>query len=165
MKVPLQWMEARRQVHRLQQQLRQFVPQNMLPQLVFMERFPLTPSGKIDVEALPLPNFSFGVDEVVGEREKLLADAWKKVLGVSHVSRQENFFDLGGNSINIIELYEMLQESFPQIKLVDLFEHSTIMRQAQFITALSSEDHGDIKVRMSKKRQRLLARKKQGENE
>jgi thioesterase domain-containing protein len=69
---------------------------------VRLEAFPLTPNGKLDRRALPLPDeeaYARAAYEVPqGEIETVLAAIWSELLGVERISRTDNFFHLGGHS-------------------------------------------------------------------
>ena len=85
------------------------LPEHMVPAAyVSVEAMPLTPSGKLDRKALPLPRVEdFGVEtyEVpVGSVEASLAVIWIKILGVDKVGRSDNFFNLGGHSLLAVRL-------------------------------------------------------------
>ena len=90
---------------RLQEFLRRQLPDYMVPTaFVVMERFPLTPNGKLDRTALPNPDLVErpDADAFVAPRtpmEALLAEVWQTLLGVERVSVRDNFFDLGGHSL------------------------------------------------------------------
>jgi acyl carrier protein len=91
---------------------------------------PLTPNGKVDRKALPDSEPERHRSIYVAPdtlEQKLLATIWLQVLGITKVGTQDNFFDLGGNSIAIIQLHAIIQErlnrTFP---LIAMFEYPTI---------------------------------------
>jgi len=103
----------------LRDHLRAVLPEYMLPQhVVFLEAIPLLPNGKTDRNALPAPSTpaSSTPDRTIvaprNEAESVVADIWKSLLGVPHVSITDNFFDLGGHSLlamrAVIELEKRL---------------------------------------------------------
>src|SRR5262245_52173189 len=68
------------------------------------------------------------------EIELKIATAWQEVLGVETVGMQDNFFDLGGNSLLIIQLYDKLRQVFgTQLLLTDLFQYPTISSLANYL--------------------------------
>ncbi|WP_259376937.1 phosphopantetheine-binding protein [Caldimonas thermodepolymerans] len=80
----------------------------MLPQhYVQLQAIPLLPNGKIDRKALPAPteasaDASAPVRDAAAPRtpaEAAVAEIWKRLLGIEHVSPSDNFFDLGGHSL------------------------------------------------------------------
>jgi amino acid adenylation domain-containing protein len=110
--------------------LAQVLPGYMIPSyFTVLPRLPLTPNGKIDREALPGPEIksSAGYIKPATHREKLAVAAWEELLGVERVGIDDNFFDLGGNSLNIVQLAARLQEAFEQdIDTLTLFRFPTI---------------------------------------
>jgi amino acid adenylation domain-containing protein len=88
----------------LRDALRGSLPGYMTPSgFIFLKKFPLAPSGKIDREALrqiqPPESESSG-EPPAGEIEKMLAEIWKQIFNREFISRRDNFFDLGGDSLN-----------------------------------------------------------------
>ncbi|MEK1834352.1 MAG: non-ribosomal peptide synthetase [Pseudomonas sp.] len=69
-----------------------------------------------------------------------LENVWREVLERQQLSRTQNFFDLGGNSLSIVVLHERLQREFNlKIPLVRLFQYSTIETQVELVRAHSGE--------------------------
>jgi Phosphopantetheine attachment site len=69
--------------------------------------------------------------------EEIVAAIWKEVLGLETVSTQDNFFDLGGNSLLMIKVYTRLCEAIHNnLLVVDLFRYSTIEKLAEAIGPL-----------------------------
>ena len=96
--------------------LREKLPVYMIPAVyVFLDTLPLTPNGKVDRHALPVPQ-QVGVEIQVASHppqslmEKTIADIWQKVLKVSQVEIYDNFFDLGGHSLQALQVVAGLQE-------------------------------------------------------
>jgi amino acid adenylation domain-containing protein len=85
----------------VRQRLSARLPEYMVPtQIVVLEQFPLTSSGKIDRKALPAPVFAataFRAPQT--ETEKIVAGIYAQVLGVERVGVDDSFFELGGNSL------------------------------------------------------------------
>jgi len=95
------------------------LPPYMMPsQFIFLESFPLTSNGKIDRKALPkeTPPAAAGDDgqpaELDGQIEEMLAATWAEALGLSHVGRKDNFFDLGGHSLSALKVAFKIQQIF-----------------------------------------------------
>ncbi|MCI5137749.1 MAG: non-ribosomal peptide synthetase, partial [Candidatus Electrothrix sp. AR1] len=125
-------------------ELREFLgstlPDYMVPSaFVLLDAFPLTPNGKIDRRALPVPDSSSMVRETefVAPRntlEEQLAEIWSEVLGISPVGIRDNFIELGGHSLLAIRviglLYDRLQVELP---ITRLFQNPTIAKLAEAV--------------------------------
>ncbi|MFI2352996.1 non-ribosomal peptide synthase/polyketide synthase, partial [Streptomyces sp. NPDC019443] len=107
---------------------------------------PLTPNGKLDRTALPLPDGtarSGSAGEYVAPRtevERILAEVWAQVLGVERVGIEENFFDLGGDSITSIRVAAKSREFGVHVTVAQLFEHQTVAGLASVASGESSLD-------------------------
>ncbi|HKG81116.1 MAG TPA: AMP-binding protein, partial [Pyrinomonadaceae bacterium] len=131
----------------LRQHLLQRLPEWMAPNLfVELEKWPMTPNGKIDRKALPAPD---GMrpeieDLYVAPRtaqEEILAGIWQQLLGVAQVSIHDNFFTLGGHSLLATQLVSRLREAFAvEMSLRQLFEGPTIAELAQRIEETRQTD-------------------------
>ncbi|MBJ3789389.1 non-ribosomal peptide synthetase, partial [Bacillus sp. OA1] len=90
--------------------LAKLVPSYMIPTFfVEVESIPLTPSGKVDRHSLPSPrslpkNEEESMMSPSNELESLLVEIWKSILKIEAVGVEDDFFDLGGNSLLAIEL-------------------------------------------------------------
>ncbi|MFC3396063.1 amino acid adenylation domain-containing protein [Brenneria rubrifaciens] len=98
----------------LRRQLSQHLAEYMVPSaFVILDAFPLTPNGKLDRKALPVPDqtavVSRGYEAPQGEVETALADIWQDLLGVTRVGRHDHFFELGGHSLMAVSLIERLR--------------------------------------------------------
>ncbi|MFJ7589636.1 amino acid adenylation domain-containing protein [Streptomyces sp. NPDC097617] len=127
-------------------ELREFVsarlPVHMVPSaLVCLERFPLTPSGKVDRLALPAPEHAAAAPASALEprtgTERLLAQIWSDVLGVPTVSVTDNFYELGGDSILGIRVVARAKKAGLVISAKDVFRKQTIAELAT--TAVAAE--------------------------
>jgi len=123
-------------------ELRVFVqsllPDYMVPSsYVFLDSLPLTTNGKVDRKALPKPdtirpNLEETFVAPTGAVESALAEIWAEVLGLERVGVHDNFFDLGGHSLLLMQLHGKINEKFQtDISLVELFEYSTVHAQAK----------------------------------
>lgn len=83
--------------------LRQTLPEYMVPSVfVRLDAMPTTPNGKVDRKALPPPDLAAAAADYVAPRndaERVLADVFKRVLGVTRVGAHDDFFALGGHSL------------------------------------------------------------------
>lgn len=122
---------ARPSVNELRAGLAETLPDFMVPsQIVLLERMPLTPNGKIDRKALPMP--SGRVEQGVitaaeGDMETGIAAIWRDALGLENVSVTENFFDLGGHSLLVVQVQRRMKEELGrEVAITDLFRFPTI---------------------------------------
>lgn len=120
----------------LRNHAKQKLPEFMVPAaFVSLDAFPMTPSGKIDRSGLPAPESQPRVHEAVvapkGELEKRIASVWRELLKIDDVGVDDNFFEIGGNSLLITranaKLEDLLGRSVP---IVDMFRFPTIRELA-----------------------------------
>jgi amino acid adenylation domain-containing protein len=124
------------------------IPSFMIPAaFVQMDSMPLTTNGKIDRKALPIPEdmrTQSTVDYVSPktETQSIIADIWKKVLRVSKVGIYDNFFESGGHSLLIPEVYDLLLKKFDRkdFTAIDLFKYPTINALANFLSQQAGHD-------------------------
>ncbi|WP_194788519.1 non-ribosomal peptide synthetase [Pseudomonas sp. UFMG81] len=107
------------------------LPEFMVPALfVHLEALPLSPNGKLDRKALPLPGAealaSKPYEAPQGATEQMLAEVWAELLGVERVGRHDNFFELGGHSLLAVTLTARLREQGLEADVRALFEHPTV---------------------------------------
>ena len=117
-------------------QMRSFLkgrlPEYMLPSaFVWLEIFPLTANGKIDRQALPVPQFSPTTETVATDLaqsplEDLLTTIWADVLHVPQVGIHDNFFNLGGDSILSIQIVSRCRQLGITITPKQLFQYQTV---------------------------------------
>ncbi len=113
------------------------LPEYMIPpQLVVLDAFPLTANGKVNRQALPAPNEvqAASKKEFVAPQtdvEKTLAEVWQQVLGVERVSVNDNFFDLGGDSIRSIQVHAQAEKRGYEFSVRQIFQHQTIAELAR----------------------------------
>jgi amino acid adenylation domain-containing protein len=129
------------QVDDLRAHLRRRVPEFMLPSaFVELAALPLSYNGKIDRSALPEPTVA-RTPRLPGTRwERHVADLWRDALGISDVSVNDNFFDIGGHSMLVIDVHTRLRRLVGNsLTVTDLFEHPTIAELARHCQALSED--------------------------
>jgi amino acid adenylation domain-containing protein len=117
------------------------LPFYMVPAaFVLLDVLPLSPNGKLDRAALPAPEAVDTGNSAAPvfpqtEMELKIADIWRRVLGLKQVSITDNFFDLGGDSLLLLEAHAELQKVIiPDLAITVLFEYSTIRSLAQHLT-------------------------------
>ncbi|MEV6978857.1 amino acid adenylation domain-containing protein [Kitasatospora sp. NPDC093806] len=109
------------------------LPDYMVPAaLVLLDALPLTPSGKVDRAALPVPQLGGVGAPPQGDCEELLADLWIEVLKVERVSRHDDFFALGGHSLLATRLLARIRDTFEtELPLRVVFEARTLAALAR----------------------------------
>ncbi|KMT52744.1 phosphopantetheine-binding protein, partial [Pseudomonas fildesensis] len=123
--------------------LGQHLPDYMVPaQWVLLEQMPLSPNGKLDRKALPKPDAlqqSQAYEAPRSELEQQIADIWSQVLEVERVGRNDNFFEMGGHSLLVINVISRMQLELglrpaPQ----DIFQHPDVGRLASHLEGQGS---------------------------
>lgn len=124
----------------MRNQLIHLLPEYMIPSaFVVMEEFPLTPSGKINRNALPVPESDRdGIKAEfvapVTNTEIKLAELWCEVLKIDKISLYDDFFALGGHSLLGVSLFAKVEHHLKKrLPLASLFTHSTLGQMATLI--------------------------------
>ncbi|MBA3746776.1 MAG: non-ribosomal peptide synthetase, partial [Solirubrobacterales bacterium] len=121
--------------------LRRFLSERLPPYMipsafVRLAGLPLTPNGKVDREALPAPGEAGldPADDRVAPRtmaERTLAEIWSRILGMQGIGVDDDFFDLGGHSLQAAQVVAEVSEAFAvELGVRALFEAPTIARLA-----------------------------------
>lgn len=120
--------------------LRGVLPEYMVPSaVVVVDGLPLSPSGKVDRRALPVPAAEPGAGFVAPRAgvEELVAGVWAEVLGVERVGAHDNFFDLGGHSLLAVRALNQLRKvTDKDIPLILMFESSNVAELARAIEVI-----------------------------
>jgi natural product biosynthesis luciferase-like monooxygenase protein len=134
------------------------LPEIMVPsQIVVLDRMPMTPNGKIDRKALPVPGATLTLlqgkagppDENMDGAaqdgmEALIAGIWGAALGLDSVSVTDNFFDLGGHSLLVVQVQRQMKERLARdIAITDLFRFPTIRSLAGHLQGNGGTDAGN----------------------
>jgi amino acid adenylation domain-containing protein/FkbM family methyltransferase len=143
--------EQRLTVEELRDYLRQRLPEYMVPaSLLIMADLPLTRSGKVDREALPIPEQT-GDDSTrqmaapFTPFEEMLAAIWCEVLNIDKVSANDHFFNLGGHSLLATQLVSRIREVFKtDVPLRIVFETPRLAGLAKAIQAAKSAKAGIV---------------------
>ena len=122
------------------------VPSYMVPSAyVVLEAFPLTPNGKVNRNALPVPNRQPIQKRYMAPRDSLelrLTLLWEKVLDKSPLSIKDNFFEIGGDSLLAIRLISTINREFgKQIPLHTIFQNSTIEQLTTVLRQSGATSH------------------------
>ncbi|MBM4094178.1 MAG: AMP-binding protein, partial [Planctomycetes bacterium] len=150
--------EPRPSVTELRSFLRTMLPDYMVPAaFIFLDTLPISPNGKVDRKALPAPerlrpNLDRPYVAPRTEAERVLAEIWAEVLGVEKVGVHDNYFELGGASINSLRIVARASEASLSInaellKPELLFEHPTVAELAELVSI--SREPAEQKARES----------------
>ncbi|QIL90221.1 amino acid adenylation domain-containing protein [Microbulbifer sp. SH-1] len=122
---------------RLRDHLTLRLPHYMIPAfIVRLDALPLTANGKIDRNALPSPNVVLNEEEFnepTTECEKELAEIWKSVLKIEKVSANDQFFDIGGDSISAIRLISRVEDLGATLSVRDIYEFPDLSALARHV--------------------------------
>ena len=145
------------------------LPEYMVPAaFVWVDAFPLTPNGKIDRRALPQPTRTTASPfprHDSSDLETSILHVWRELLGIETIELDDNFFDLGGNSLLVAQVHarlqKLLQREFP---ITDLFTHATVRSSAaHFRGVTTTPANADAqKARAQRQRDALAARRAPG---
>ncbi|MGW8887790.1 amino acid adenylation domain-containing protein [Streptomyces sp. NPDC055749] len=117
------------------------LPSHMLPATVTaLPRLPLTPNGKLDPARLPAPEPPAPAPAPLSGPAATLTEVWQDVLGVPTVGLDDNFWDLGGNSLYAIRIGAAARErGLPPVPLRQLYLTPTVRTLSE---ALTPQDAG-----------------------
>jgi len=144
----------------LREFLRHRLPDYMIPSaFVSLESFPLTSNGKVDRAALPAPagrrdlKVEFAAPRTAIEVQ--ISEAWQEILGVDQVGLDDSFFDLGGNSLLLVQVHGKLTRIFGrEVPITDLFRYPTIRALSQLAVQVNRELKGLRRIQERAGRQR-----------
>jgi aspartate racemase len=151
----------------LREFLKSRLPDYMVPSwFVELDSLPLTPNGKLDRAALPAWRATGadkdGVSMPRTAIEQRIGEVWRKVLGTDRVGVEDNFFDVGGDSLQLIEVHSELEKLFPvKISITDLFSYTTIDSLARHLADTKPEGtaFADVQERARQQKEALARRK------
>ncbi|MDZ7969156.1 MAG: amino acid adenylation domain-containing protein [Nostoc sp. DedSLP03] len=125
----------------LRSYLKELLPEYMVPGVfIFLDTLPLLPNGKVDRRALPVPEalrptLTTTYEVPQSEMEQQIAKLWQEVLHLDKVGIHDNFFDLGGHSLLMIQLNHKLRAILQRdISVVTMFQNPTIYSLAQYLS-------------------------------
>lgn len=129
------------EIDKLRSFLKIKLPDSMVPSdYLFLNRLPVNANGKLDRQALPAPdkkpsNSSVRYIAPVSELELMVANVWKHVLGLETIGIDDNFFDLGGHSLRMVQVQGLLSTKLgKELPLIKLLEYPTIRSLAHALT-------------------------------
>jgi len=133
-------------INELRSFLKQKLPDYMLPSAFgILKKLPLTLNGKVDRKALPdieslSSELAANYEPPKTEAEQAIAQLWQKLLQIEKVGVNDNFFEIGGHSLLLVQVHAKLRDMFPvNIAVTHLFEYPTISSLAQYLTQAQPE--------------------------
>jgi amino acid adenylation domain-containing protein len=138
------------------------LPVSMVPAAFYMmQKLPLSPNGKVDRRALELaqetdtPGARPTCSAPTNTIERQIQQIWLDVLGISQVGMDENFFDVGGNSLQLAKVHsQLLPLAGREFPITDLLVHTTIRAVAEFLVSDPKSDRGASAIQERAQRQR-----------
>ncbi len=136
---------------RLRAELLQELPDYMVPScFVQLDQMPLTVNGKIDRKALPEPDLTMDTgaeyEAPSDELEEGICRLWKKIFKAERVGINDNFFALGGDSLNAIVLSSEIHKEFNvNIPLKEIFAGPTVREMAEYLRNAKEDIYASIK--------------------
>ncbi|WP_139333094.1 tryptophan 2,3-dioxygenase family protein, partial [Mycobacterium sp. SP-6446] len=119
----------------IRDQLAQRLPAYMIPAaLIAVDALPLTVNGKLDTAALPAPDYTTSAYRApTTPTEEILAAIYAHTLGHDHVSIDDSFFDLGGDSISSMQVVAQARAAGLMCRPRDIFVEPTVARLARVV--------------------------------
>ncbi len=152
--------------------LREQLPSYMLPTfLVELKSIPLTSNGKINLEILPKPEATDKLDlnsskspekenAAQTDLELNILNIWQDVLSLACIGLNDNFFDVGGNSLLLMQLHQRLEKLLKKkIALNILFTQTTVRDLANYFSNNQNKKEQNNQVRLSKAQERAMKRR------
>jgi acyl carrier protein len=138
--------------------LRGKLPPFMVPQAIqVMASFALGPNGKIDRSKLPAiarPSIQKVANPPETSIESVISQAWKKVLRIEYAGVEDHFFDLGGDSLQLLQVHAELQRTASfAISVMDLFEFPTTRALARHLSGGFQDAKPAVEDRARKQRE------------
>jgi amino acid adenylation domain-containing protein len=124
----------------LKSHLRESLPEYMVPAaFVFLDALPRLPNGKLNRAALPAPEQSLasvgeGFVAPAAGLEETVAAVFRRVLAVERVGMDDNFFDLGAHSLQIVKIHAEISRTLDrEVPLISFFQYPTIRSLTAFL--------------------------------
>ena len=145
-------------LNQLKEEISLKLPSYMIPSYFLkIKELPITVNGKIAIKDLPSPTTKTRITRITrtllfNETEKIIEDIWQSILSAQNIDLDDNFFDLGGNSIKVIIMARLIKEALGiRIPIVDLYKYNTIKLLSYKINQIntSSPETDTIKIESS----------------
>jgi amino acid adenylation domain-containing protein len=126
----------------LRRHLKDTLPEYMIPSaFVMLEALPLTPNGKVDRRRLPETDGARPELEEVyvaprSKIERVMAGVWQEALKVTRVGVHDNFFNLGGHSLLLVQVHSRLREVLQtEVSIIEMFKYPTVSALAEHLSS------------------------------
>lgn len=125
----------------IKEHLIKHLPEYMIPtRFIKIDSFPLTFNGKIDssqlfkISSKKLKAYS-NTEETLSNNEIIIKEIWENILGIDSINIDDKFFEIGGNSLNLMKLNKQISQTFnKKIPMVDMFNYNTIRDLAKYVS-------------------------------
>jgi acyl carrier protein len=138
--------------------------------IVKLSEMPLTANGKINRSALPdADGLRIQLSGVYvapqNEAEMVIASLWQDALHLDKVGIHDNFFDLGGHSLLMLDIHAALQQRFKsELVLLEMFKYPTVASLAQYLSEGQSQSPTFEKVNERAEKQREVMSRQRRQN-
>jgi NADP-dependent 3-hydroxy acid dehydrogenase YdfG/acyl carrier protein len=125
-------------------------------------------AGRTEPVSHPRPDLGIAITPPTNESERKLANIWQELLGIEEVGVDDNFFDLGGDSLLLLRVQLKISQSFgANLSSAELFQHSTVSALARRLSQSEAEPAGlgEVRDRAQLQRAALARRGQTIENE
>lgn len=156
----------------LRMEIKKFLPEYMIPdEFVFLNELPLMPNGKVNRKELSkqrnIENKENLYEAPKTKLEQTIADIWMEVLHIDKVGLNDNFFEIGGNSLLIMVILSKIRRAInSEISVIDLFQYPTINKLAKHLnqgeTAETQCESSEMRAKMRKElinRRRVITKR------
>lgn len=134
------------ELYELKQYLYKRIPAYMIPSyFVRLDALPLAPTGKIDektLRSMPISDYGNCIAEYIpptNDLEKELVEIWGNIFNSDNIGIDTNFFDMGGNSLNIVKLYNEITKRYSvELTITLMYKYPTVRTLAEYINNMLS---------------------------
>ncbi len=137
----------------LKEYISKFLPNYMVPTyLIQVSDFTYTPNGKIDKKSLPTPEILTDKSTIIlpkNKTEQKLLEIFEKLLCISPISTDDNFFDIGGDSLLALKLQiELIKENF-NITYAEIFKYNSVKKLSNLLNTKSINNTVNVDYNIS----------------